>query len=91
MLTGEIEKHRQVLESTVKRHARFQPANGLIETHSVCDRDAGEYMIIDSGWNEKRRRIYDVRPAFPPAKRHGSRRTRQHRRRSRQRIIGSRR
>lgn len=55
-----IENYRQILESVVKRHARFQPANGNIQTHHVCDRERNEYMVIDSGWNEKGRRIYDV-------------------------------
>ncbi|HEY0461123.1 MAG TPA: element excision factor XisI family protein [Pyrinomonadaceae bacterium] len=55
-----IENYRQILEKTAKRHARFQPANGEIETRAVCDRASGEYLVIDSGWNEKGRRIYDV-------------------------------
>lgn len=55
-----IEKYRQILESTVKRHAQFQPANGDIKTRAVCDYENGEYIVIDSGWNEKGRRIYDV-------------------------------
>lgn len=55
-----IEKYRQVLESIVKRHAQFQPANGDIKTCAVCDSENNEYMVIDSGWNEKGRRIYDV-------------------------------
>ena len=55
-----IENYRQILEKTVKRHARFQPANGEIKTHAVCDHETDEYMVIDSGWNEKGRRIYDV-------------------------------
>lgn len=55
-----IEKYRQAIESVVKRHAQFQPANGQIETHAVCDPEKDEYMVIDSGWNEKGRRIYDV-------------------------------
>ncbi len=55
-----IENYRRILEKTVKRHARFQPANGDIKTHAVCDRASGEYMVIDSGWNEKNKRIYDV-------------------------------
>lgn len=56
----ESENYRQILEKTIKRHAQFQPANGQIETHAVCDREADEYMVVDSGWNEKGRRIYDV-------------------------------
>ncbi|HEX8737860.1 MAG TPA: element excision factor XisI family protein [Pyrinomonadaceae bacterium] len=55
-----IEQYRRILENTVKRHAEFQPANGKIETHAVCDRENDEYMVVDSGWNEKGRRIYDV-------------------------------
>ena len=55
-----IENYRQILEKVVKRHAQFQPANGNIQTHAVCDRETDEYMVIDSGWNEKGRRIYDV-------------------------------
>lgn len=51
---------RKILEKTVKRRARFQPADGEIKTHAVGDRASGEYMVIDSGWNEKGRRIYDV-------------------------------
>jgi hypothetical protein len=55
-----IENYRQILERVVKRHAQFQPANGNIQTHAVCDRETDEFMVIDSGWNEKGRRIYDV-------------------------------
>ncbi len=55
-----IENYRCILESMVKRHAQFQPANGEIATHTVCDREADDYMVVDSGWNEKGRRIYDV-------------------------------
>lgn len=55
-----IENYRQILEKIVKRHAQFQPANGEINTHAVCDHEADEYMVIDSGWNEKGKRIYDV-------------------------------
>ena len=54
------QNYHQILESIVKRHAQFQPANGEIETHAVCERAGDEYMVIDSGWNEKGRRIYDV-------------------------------
>ena len=52
--------YHQILEEIVKRHAQFQPANGQIQTHAVCDGENDEYMVIDSGWNEKGRRIYDV-------------------------------
>lgn len=55
-----IKQYRQILEKIVKRHAGFQPANGKIETHAVCDRERDEYMVIDAGWNEKGRRVYDV-------------------------------
>lgn len=55
-----IENYRRILERAVKRHAQFQPANGEIATHAVCDRETDDYMVVDSGWNEKRRRIYDV-------------------------------
>ena len=53
-------KYREVLQSIVNRHAKFQPANGNIQTHAVCDTENGDYMVVDSGWNEKGRRIYDV-------------------------------
>ncbi len=59
-MSKQVENYRCILESTVKRHAQFQPANGEIETHAVCDREADDYMVVDSGWNEKGRRIYDV-------------------------------
>ncbi len=55
-----IENYRQILEKIVKRHAQFQPANGEIKTHAVIDAETGDYMVVDSGWNEKGRRIYDV-------------------------------
>ena len=54
------ENYSRILERIVQRHAQFQPANGNIKTRAVCDRERGEYMVIDSGWNEKGRRIYDV-------------------------------
>lgn len=53
-------KYREILQSIVNRHAKFQPANGNIQTHAVCDAENGDYMVVDSGWNEKGRRIYDV-------------------------------
>ena len=55
-----IENYRRILQQVVERHAQFQPANGAIKTHAVCDRAGDEYMVIDSGWNEKNQRIYDV-------------------------------
>lgn len=55
-----IENYRRILESIINRHAQFQPANGDIKTRAVCDSENDEYMVIDSGWNEKGRRIYDV-------------------------------
>lgn len=55
-----VKKYCWILESTVKRHAQFQPANGEIKTYAVCDFENDEYMVSDSGWNEKGRRIYDV-------------------------------
>ena len=55
-----IENYRQILQKITDRHARFAPANGQIETHAVHDRETDEYMVVDSGWNEKGRRIYDV-------------------------------
>jgi len=55
-----IETYCQILQKTVKRHAQFQPANGEIKTHAVCDTANDDYMVVDSGWNEKGRRIYDV-------------------------------
>ncbi len=53
-------KYHEILQSVVNRHAKFQPANGNIQTHAVCDAENGDYMVVDSGWNEKGRRIYDV-------------------------------
>ena len=55
-----LKNYRQFLHKTVKRHAQFQPANGEIKTHAVCDRETDDYMVVDSGWNEKGCRIYDV-------------------------------
>lgn len=55
-----IETYRQILQNIVRRHAKFQPANGEIKTHAVIDNENGDYLVIDSGWNEKGRRIYDV-------------------------------
>ena len=55
-----LENYRQILQKIVKRHAQFQPANGEIETHAVIDTENDDYMVVDSGWNEKGRRIYDV-------------------------------
>ncbi len=55
-----IENYSRILQQVVKRHAEFQPANGQIETHAVFDTENDDYMVVDSGWNEKGRRIYDV-------------------------------
>ncbi|HSK72043.1 MAG TPA: element excision factor XisI family protein [Pyrinomonadaceae bacterium] len=59
-MNNQIENYRQILQQTVNRHAQFQPANGQIETRAVCDRETNEFLVVDSGWNEKGRRIYDV-------------------------------
>lgn len=59
-MPNQIEDYRRILVRTVKRHAQFQPTNGEIKTHAVCDRETDDYMVVDSGWNEKGRRIYDV-------------------------------
>ena len=59
-MLNRIENYRRILEKVVKRHAQFQPANGNIQAHAVFDRETDEFMVIDSGWNEKGRRIYDV-------------------------------
>jgi len=32
-----LEKYRQILRETVRRHAAFQPANGNIKTQAVID------------------------------------------------------
>jgi XisI protein len=55
-----VEHYRLNLQSIITRHAQFQPANGNIQTHAVADPEKGDFMVIDSGWNEKGRRIYDV-------------------------------
>lgn len=55
-----LENYCQILQNIVNRHAQFKPANGEIETHAVIDTENNDYMVVDSGWNEKRRRIYDV-------------------------------
>ena len=66
----DVENYRQTLARVAKRHAQFQPANGNIQTHAVCDRETDEFMAVDSGWNEKGRRIYDVVPHFRLRGRH---------------------
>ena len=55
-----IENYRRILGQTVKRHAQFQPANGEIATYAVCDCETDNYMVVDAGWDEKGRRIYDA-------------------------------
>ncbi len=59
-MQSQTENYRRILQQVVQRHAQFQPANGEIKTHAVCDRETDEYVVVDSGWNEKGRRIYDV-------------------------------
>lgn len=55
-----LKEKRSVLETVVKKHAAFQPANGQIKTHAVCDQANDEYMVVDTGWSEQGKRIYDV-------------------------------
>jgi hypothetical protein len=55
-----LEKYQRILRETVERHAKFQPANGIIKTHSIIDEANGDFMVIDVGWSEKGRRVYDV-------------------------------
>ncbi len=57
---NQVEDYRRILQQVVKLHAQFQPANGEIASHAVCNREADDYMVVDSGWNEKGRCIYDV-------------------------------
>lgn len=55
-----LEKYQQILRETVNRHASFQPANGNIKTYAIIDEAGYNFMVIDAGWNEKKRRVYDV-------------------------------
>ena len=55
-----LESYRRILRATVERHAAFQPANGSIKTHSVIDEAKGDFMVIDAGWSDQGRRVYDV-------------------------------
>lgn len=59
-MNNKIKNYRRILRKIVNRHAQFQPANGQIQTRAVCDSENAECLVIDSGWNEKGRRIYDV-------------------------------
>jgi XisI protein len=55
-----VKHYQQILHETVTRHASFQPANGNIKTYAVVDEASNNYMVIDAGWSDKGRRIYDV-------------------------------
>lgn len=57
---SKLENYRRILRETVEKHAAFQPANGSIKTRSVINETEGDFMVIDAGWSEKGRRVYDV-------------------------------
>lgn len=41
-----VENYRQILQKIVKRHAKFQPANGEIETHAVIETENVDYLLV---------------------------------------------
>lgn len=55
-----LTKYREILAETVRKHAAFQPANGNIKTQAVIDEADGDFMVIDAGWSDNGRRVYDV-------------------------------
>lgn len=55
-----LEKYSRILRETVERHAKFQPANGNIKTFAVVSETNDSFMVVDAGWSEKMRRVYDV-------------------------------
>jgi hypothetical protein len=55
-----IALYQQILSDIVRRHASFQPANGNIKTSAVIDATKSDFMVIDAGWSDSGRRIYDV-------------------------------
>lgn len=54
-----LEKYKQIIESVVKKHAQYQPSHGQIESLSICDREADNYLLMDTGW-DKTGRVHAV-------------------------------
>ncbi|MDJ0677267.1 MAG: XisI protein [Calothrix sp. MO_167.B42] len=54
-----LEKYRQIIESIVKKHAQYQPSHGQIESLSICDKEADNYLLMDTGW-DKTGRVHAV-------------------------------
>lgn len=54
-----LEKYRNIIENIVRKHAQYQPSHGKIESVSICDRKADNYLLMDTGW-DKTGRVHAV-------------------------------
>ncbi len=54
-----LEKYRQIIESVVKKHAKYQPSHGQIQSLCICDRESDNYLLMDTGW-DKTGRVHAV-------------------------------
>ncbi len=46
-----LDKYRQIIESVVKKHSKYRPSHGQIESLSICDRKSDNYLLMDTGWD----------------------------------------
>ncbi len=53
-----LESYRNLIEKILTEHANQPYSYGNVETKTVFDRTADRYLLIDVGWNEKKRRIH---------------------------------
>ncbi len=46
-----LSQYREILRDTIKRHARFTPSHGVIESLPICDVEGDQYLLMDVGWD----------------------------------------
>lgn len=46
-----LNRHRQVIQQLIARHAQYKPSHGCIETVPMCDPTSDNYLLMDIGWD----------------------------------------
>ena len=54
-----LEKYKKIMEKLVKKYAQYKPNYKQIETLSICDKEANNYLLMNTGWDAKNR-VYTV-------------------------------
>jgi hypothetical protein len=50
-----VERFRQIVRRVIEEYASYKPCHGQIETEAIVDADKDQYVVINMGWDKKKR------------------------------------